>query len=266
MSAIAPSGAPIITKQTARPAEAFLAPMRAEFRRCAVYVLIAAALLHVSCWELQFDEAEPLSPTLSGTSCAGCKRPIYDAYFEINGKVVCGACRRQIEARFHGGSAVGRVIKAIVFGVPAAIVGAVLYLAILVVIHAHISLVAVAVGYIVGRAVRKGSENRGGPFYQCLAVFLTYTAIGLMVFADRGGVVEVVAPATAWDVLRSVVLEIYSLPVTKAKTNLIVGLIYCFGLWEAWRITTPAQLVFNGPFQIGAAPKPSSSEASNDVE
>ena len=26
--------------------------------------------------ELQFDQAEPLTPTSSGPSCAGCKRPI----------------------------------------------------------------------------------------------------------------------------------------------------------------------------------------------
>ena len=219
-----------------------------------------------SATELQFDEAEPIAPASSGPTCVRCNRPITDAYFEINGKVLCTSCRQQIEAAFHGGSAAARVIKAIVFGAPAAVVGAVLYYAILVATGANIGLVAIAVGYIVGRAVRKGSDNRGGPFYQFLAVFFTYTSIGLMIFAARGGVLEVVAPESAWDVLRRVVIEIYSLPVTKSKEQLISGLIYCFALWEAWRITTPAHLVFNGPFQISAAPASSTPGASHDGE
>ncbi len=180
--------------------------------------------------------------------------------------MLCTSCRQQIEVAFRGGSAVARVIKATVFGAPAAIVGAVLYFAILVATHANIGLVAIAVGYIVGRAVRKGSENRGGQFYQFLAVFLTYTSIGLMVFAARGGVLEVVAPVSAWDVLRRVVFEIFSLPVTNAMERPISGLIYCFALYEAWKLNAPARLVFNGPFQISAAPAPSTPGASHDGE
>ncbi len=216
--------------------------------------------------ELQFDEAEPITPALSGTTCVRCNRLIMDAYFEINGKVLCTSCRQQIEAAFHGGSAAARVIKSIVFGAAACIVGAVLYYAILVATHANIGLVAIAVGYIVGRAVRKGSDNRSGPFYQVLAVFFTYTSIGLMIFAYQARLQEMVAPGLAWDFLRRIDFTIYSLPVTETKEHLISGLIYCFALWEAWRITTPAQLVFNGPFQISAAPAPSTPGASHDGE
>ncbi len=131
-----------------------------------------------------------------------------------------------------------------------------LYYAILVATHADIGLVAIAAGYIVGRAVRKGSDNRGGPFYQVLAVFFTYTSIGLMIFAFEARLLEMVAPGPAWEFLRRIDFTIFSLPVTEAKEHLIRGLIYCFALWEAWRITTPARLEFNGPFQISAARAP----------
>ena len=216
--------------------------------------------------ELQFDEAEPITPASSGPTCARCKRPITDAYFEINGKVLCTSCRQYIEATFHGGSAAARVIKAIVFGAAASVVGAVLYYAILVATDHDIGLVAVAVWYIVGRAVRKGSDNRSGRFYQYLAVFLTYTSIGLMIFAYKLRLQEMVAPGPAWEFLRTIDFTIFSLPITEAREQLILGLIYCFALWEAWLITTPARLVFNGPFQISAAPAPTAPGASHDGE
>ena len=43
--------------------------------------------------------------------------------------------------------------------------------------HLEIGLISILVGYMVGMAVRKGSNGRGGWVYQLLAIFLTYTAI-----------------------------------------------------------------------------------------
>ena len=144
--------------------------------------------------ELQFDQAEYATPAPAGPNCGVCKRPIDDAYYEINGKVVCATCRQQVEAAFRGGSRVARLIKALVFGAAAGIVGAVLYYAIIRMTGLNIGLVAVVVGLMVGGAVRKGSGNRGGLFYQLLAVFLTYSAIVVMhvpmlieAFVEHGG-------------------------------------------------------------------------------
>jgi hypothetical protein len=219
--------------------------------------------------ELQFDEAEPTTPASSGPTCAGCKRPINDAYFEINGKVVCTSCRRHIENSFRGGSAAGRVIKATVFGAAGMIVGALLYYSIVRATGAYIRLVAVVVGFIVGGAVRKGSENRGGSFYQFLAVVLTYTAIGLMELVSHAGpqqnaAPQVVAPQPAWVIFLSHVIGIFILPVIRGYVQPISGLIYCFALWEAWKINKRARLVFNGPFQISAAPAVRAPEVSHD--
>ena len=221
--------------------------------------------------ELQFDEAEPTTPASSGPTCAGCKRPIKDAYFEINGKVVCASCRRQIEAAFHGGSAVGRVVKAVVYGAGAMVVGAIIYFAILFSTGINIGLVAILVGYIVGSAVRKGSENRGGTFYQALAVFLTYTAIGLMSLALLAGArqnpgQQAAVPRPTWVYLANAVYWLYQLPVRYAIARPISGLIYGFALWEAWRITKRATLAFNGPYQISAAPANLTPEAFHDGE
>jgi len=134
--------------------------------------------------ELQFDQAEYTTPAPEGPSCGVCKRPIDDMYYEINGKICCATCRQQIETAFRGGSRLARVTKALVFGSVAAIAGAVLYYAIIKISGWNIGLVAVLVGFMVGGAVRKGTGNRGGRFYQFLALFLAYMAIGLMNFPD----------------------------------------------------------------------------------
>ena len=39
-------------------------------------------------------------------------------------------------------------------------------------------------------------------------------------------------------------------PVMNAIHNPISGLIYCFALWEAWKLNQGAKLVFSGPFRV----------------
>ncbi len=130
--------------------------------------------------ELQFDQAEMTTPASSGPSCDACKRPITDAYYEINRKILCSSCRQRIEASFQGGSGLARFLKASLFGFGAALVGAAIYYGIARVSGLNIGLVAILVGFMIGGAVRKGTGNRGGMLYQFLALFLTYFAIGLM--------------------------------------------------------------------------------------
>ena len=131
--------------------------------------------------EIQFEQAEFPAETSAVqehvTRCNACAAAIPDVYFEARGKIVCAPCRDKIEAMFHQGSRLGRGIKAVLFGTIAAALGAILYYAIMRITGLNIGLVAVVVGLMVGGAVKAGSGNRGGRFYQLLAVFLTYSAI-----------------------------------------------------------------------------------------
>jgi len=130
--------------------------------------------------DIQFDQAEYATPAPDGPSCGVCQSPIDGEYYETGGKVFCPSCRQNVEAAFRGGSRIARVLKALIFGSVASAVGAVLYYAILRATGYNIGLVAVVVGVMVGRAVRKGTGGRGGRFYQFLAIFLTYSAIASM--------------------------------------------------------------------------------------
>lgn len=70
-----------------------------------------------------------------------------------------------------------RGLKATLLGTLAAIGGSLLYFAVAAMTGREFGLVAIAVGFMVGTAVRKGSGGRGGWAYQTLAIGLTYLAI-----------------------------------------------------------------------------------------
>ena len=122
----------------------------------------------------QFDRSEFAKDSPGGPFCRECRGPIRDEYYDVGGIVVCSICHMK------RGRARGRLIrcfKALLFGSLAAAVGAGIYRAIMFGTGWNFSLVAVLVGYMVGGAVKTGSGERGGRFYQFLAMFLTYSAL-----------------------------------------------------------------------------------------
>lgn len=122
---------------------------------------------------LRFDQPAPGPGT---PACARCQAPIAEAYYEVNGHVVCSGCKTALE-RAPAGSGASRMLRATAFGLGGAVLGAGIYYAILAATGYEIGLVAILVGWLVGRAVQKGSNGAGGWAYQTLAVGLTYLAI-----------------------------------------------------------------------------------------
>jgi hypothetical protein len=126
---------------------------------------------------LQFDVAEATTSHASrpGTMCKACTQPITDAYYQVNDSIVCASCRALLEPR--PGTRLRRVLRAMGLGALAAIAGSLLYFAVAAITGREFGIVAIAVGFMVGSAVRKGSGGRGGWAYQTLAIGLTYMAI-----------------------------------------------------------------------------------------
>jgi hypothetical protein len=126
--------------------------------------------------QLQFQHAEALPGGTALQGCVACKKPIVGTYFLAGGRVVCPICadRIQLGTQAPPASLLGR---AALYGAGAAIAGCAIYAAVAIVTGLEVGLIAILVGVMVGKAVRKGSGGLGGRPQQILAVALTYFAI-----------------------------------------------------------------------------------------
>lgn len=125
---------------------------------------------------LQFDTAHP-GNAVPALSCASCHEPVRSVYYAVNTNVVCSRCRGKLETRISSAGGGRRFGRAFGFGMVAAIAGAIFYYGFREVTGIDFGLVAVLVGFMVGKAVFVGTEQRGGRRYQFLAAALTYFAI-----------------------------------------------------------------------------------------
>ncbi len=123
---------------------------------------------------MQFEHAEMAAAV---ATCGSCKRAISTEYWTVGDQQLCGACKRAIE--LHLQRPVGWRTWARVFGLgsAAALAGTVLYFAVLKITGYQLGLIAIAVGLLVGGAVRKASGGRGGWKFQLVAMVLTYCSI-----------------------------------------------------------------------------------------
>ncbi len=195
---------------------------------------------------LQFDSAEPAG-TPAAVACANCGAAITHEYHLANQTVLCGRCRLALERAWQSGSGAGRFSRAIVFGAGGAALGALVYYAVLAITNLEIGLIAILVGWLVGRAVRKGSGERGGLKYQVLAVGLTYLAIvtTYIPFIRRALDDQVSGVAL-------LVLAVMA-PFVAGFRNIIGLLIIGFALYQAWIMNRRARLTFSGPYKVGSA-------------
>ena len=150
-------------------------------------------------------------------------------------------------------------------------------------------ILAVVVGLVVGGAVRKGSNGRGGWRYQALAIVLTYTAIVssyvpyvIKGFREQAAQTASLDSAATADLAKdSIVFSkdsvatadtstsdlgplgkvfavvvllgfLYALPFIAGIENIIGILIIGFALYEAWKLNRLVELTVTGPHQVAA--------------
>lgn len=206
--------------------------------------------------DLRFDAG---SEAAAAPSCSACSGAIAGQYYEAGGAVVCPGCRTAIEARGSQGSAGGRFGRAVACGLAGAVAGAALYYAILALTGYELSLVAIAVGWLVGRGVQLGSRERGGLAYQVLAVILTYVAIVSTYIPFILESASETAATPAMVVMMFVVA--LSVPFLAGLENILGLVIIGIGLWQAWRMNARAEIVFTGPYAVGAPAAPATADA-----
>ncbi len=125
----------------------------------------------------QFGTAEYTSAAGSDR-CKSCQQELTGTYFRINGMLACEKCTRQLQAQTPKDTH-AIYVRGILFGVGGAIAGLILYSAFGIITGIEIGYVALAVGWLVGTAIKKGSNGVGGRRYQIAAVALTYAAVSL---------------------------------------------------------------------------------------
>ncbi|HVR86073.1 MAG TPA: hypothetical protein VMU54_17255, partial [Planctomycetota bacterium] len=121
---------------------------------------------------LQFDRAETSRPSAEAAACAACKRPLGGEYYLAGSARICESCRIGLGKALAGGSGTGRILKAGMLGLLAALIGGGLWALFIYATTYMVGFIAVGLGYLVGIAVRKGSGGRGGRAYQVLALSL----------------------------------------------------------------------------------------------
>jgi hypothetical protein len=234
--------------------------------------------------DLQFDRAQ-FDGSGPERSCTTCKTPLVGAYYEVNGHMVCERCCFQLREGTPAGSRLGRVARAAGAGAVAALGGALLYWAILAATGYEFGLIAIVVGFAVGKAVRWGSRGRGGWAYQTLAIVLTYLAIvsGYVpiivqeIMKDKpaaqtqaappAGAVQVADTAKSTPASESapgvgvvlfafaaVLLVACAAPFLAGLQNIIGLVIIGIGMYEAWKLNRRVPLVITGPHVLSPAP------------
>lgn len=176
-------------------------------------------------------------------SCAACKRPIETNYWEINGLVACASCERELERAYGAPPDARLYLKGLALGALAAVAGAAGWLLITVFTGYQLGIVAIAIGWLVGFAVSKGTGSRGGRASQGIAVGLTYLA---MASPHLVGTVDTVSP----DALLVRLGQALVAPVSGGTRSVLSVLILGFGLLQAWQKARSVALDVKGPFRL----------------
>ena len=198
---------------------------------------------------LSFERAEFENQHKKTLSCGYCKKPLDTRYWQIAKRPACADCRELVERELVAGKSPARFGNALGYGALAALAGSVGWLLVEKVANRHYAIVAIGVAYLVGKAVRKGARSQGGPRYQALAVFLTYSAI---VLAQLPLIIELTRDRNVNPV--SLIALAYELPfssVARAPLDLVV---IGIGLYQAWKLTRALPLQVLGPFPIEPDP------------
>lgn len=239
--------------------------------------------------ELQFERAEPTraadgneqaisaapAAPRSADPCQRCGRPLGGSYFGSASSVICASCAQAATSEAGAGR---RLLRAFGFGLGAAGAGSLIWYLVTAWTGYELGILAIALGYAIGIAVRVGSEGRGGRGYQLLAVWLTYSAVvttyvpqvvgylqapaAAAEASNDAGAEDPVEPGVAADSVAdepmpTVVATVIALPIAFVFPVLvlleepgsgIMGLIIlAIALWEAWKLNTKQEEQPDGP-------------------
>lgn len=231
--------------------------------------------------ELQFQHAEPLpsaiAPANPGTSCVACKRSFTGTYFHAQGQVICPLCAQRIQSGQQAPPSLS-LARAALYGIGAAVGGCILYAGVAIMTGLEVGLIAIVVGYMVGKAIRHASHGLGGRPQQILAVLLTYFSITTSYVSVFVYDAVKHRPAVTQSAQKNVVTpgdSTGSAPAPRKKMTVSGALLYLLtlaaiapflslgsgisgflslfiifiGLRQAWRLTGRPEILVMGPYE-----------------
>lgn len=184
-------------------------------------------------------------------TCAVCANPFFTAGGQghyIRERWVCDPCLQTAKLKAAGGNVAavgtsdGDFTTSVLFGVGAAVLGLAIYAGFTIVTHFYLGYVALAVGWLIAKAMMAGSKGVGGMRYQVTAVVLTYLAISLAAVPILIAAYSQRADGTQVDWMSHAgQLAIYGLfsPFLRLRGGIshVIGLVILFvGLRIAWRM------------------------------
>jgi hypothetical protein len=185
----------------------------------------------------------------SAQRCKLCGIPLSNEYYRIRGRAACSGCAALAQNGLPATSR-GAFKRAFLFGSGAAIVGLVAFVALTVATGTDLyaDFVALAVGYLVAKAMKVGSGGLGGRPYQVAAAILTYLSIAFAQGLSRGAfsLERLSASQLFWGLLLGI-----AFPLSEISVHGIVSLVTLFaGLVIAWRGVAAKPLRVDGPFSM----------------
>ena len=200
----------------------------------------------------QFNTAEYSS---AEEVCKSCKQPLTGDYYRLNGMTACASCTQQVKGQMPIDTQPA-FLKAIVFGIGAAVLGCALYAGFTIVTSIYIGIVSLAVGWLIGKAMKAGSGGIGGKRYQIVAVALTYLAVSMAEVPIRlhftgEGLSELSDPSRLGEFLGKGLASPFS--DLKNPFNGLLGLVILYvGMQIAWKLTAGPKLEILGPFRASS--------------
>jgi hypothetical protein len=226
--------------------------------------------------DLQFEKAEFTADSAGSQQCVACKRSFSGAYYHAQGHVVCPACAERIQSGQQAPPALS-LARAALYGCGAGLLGCTIYATIAILFDIEFGLIAILVGWLVGKAIRPASGGLGGRPQQILAVVITYFSIttsyipvyisnqdkhpGVNRAARQKGEGKTVeaspgAGKAIGVILVTIILIAAAAPffsLASGISGILTLFIIFLGLQRAWRLTGRTDLLVMGPYDPAPA-------------
>ena len=189
--------------------------------------------------------------------CRICSGKIFNDYYRVNNQMACAKCAGEAREGQPSDSHAA-FFRGLLLGIGAAILALILYATFTIVTDFYLGFIALGVGWLVAKAMLKGSNGIGGRRYQIAAVLLTYAAISVAAvpIGIAGAIKQTPAQLNLGEFGMKLLMRGLASPFLDLQDPLhgLIGLVILFvGLRIAFQLTAARPLDVDGPYRVTAS-------------